>query len=215
MAIVFFLLVQCNISSTDLNVTSKECAHYRDKSTNIWANYKWFYLLQPCALDIRAIIKVFMAKVTLMFCKAFPLDPEAGPSSVCLICKENPPNPNKLRQSCPPPSQHQRHTVFWTQTPTSINSMCTGLIPNECCDLNRFLPMCLRRRSQIIVHEPSVVGCPYRGEAAALLPLALYCSFSASYLSQCGSVMATTTLQQAIKHGLILSACRRNKTAHD
>lgn len=100
-------------------------------------------------------------------------------------------------------------------TPTSINLLCTGLILSECCDLNRFLPMCLRGPSQIIVHEPSVTSCQFRGEAAALLPLTLYCSFSTSYLSQCGSVMATTTLQQPIKRGRSLSACRCNKTALD
>lgn len=103
-----------------LIVTSKECAYYQDESTNVLTKDIWLYLLQPSVQDIKVLIRVFMAKVKCMcLCvstRTWGSSILFSSSSVCLLCKDNPSNPNNLLQSCRPSRHclHQRQTVFWT-----------------------------------------------------------------------------------------------------
>lgn len=148
-----FQFIQSNISCADLNVISRECAYYQDKSTNIWRSDIGFHL---CAQDMRDEgpdyfhhpLSVSSAKTIhrIQINCCIHVHPVCIKGKLSLDTKHEP---------------VWSHCVFWADSLTQIDSS-----------------RCVWRDRVRLMSTSPVTGCQYRSEAAALLPLALYCTFS-------------------------------------
>lgn len=178
-----------NISCADLNVISKECAYYQDKSTNIWRNYTWFY---SCAREIRDEgPDYFHHPPSVCYAKTIHQILINCCIHVHPVCIRD-----KLSLDTKPVWSHR---VFWANTLTQIDS--------SRCVWGDGVRLLSKSPLWLAVNTEAKQLRYYLSHFIAVFP--------ASYLSQCDSVMETRALQQAIKRGRSLSVCRRIKTAHD